>query len=126
MRKSRCAEGSKEYPLAEREDPGTPTDVIRGSAPGAMRRATRCLLTADHALFALRGVTSSIVRTSSKARGRLSIQPKQRASSATVAASMCLSATRFFQVTTPAPSELACAPASQAWSSLREPTSICR
>ena len=51
------------------------------SSPLASSRAMRSLFGRDQPLFALRGVTSSIVRSSSRRRPRLSTQPKQSASS---------------------------------------------
>ncbi len=55
-----------------------PIDVIR---PLASSASILRLLTADHGLPVFRGEKYSIVRRSSSFRGRLSIHPKQRASS---------------------------------------------
>lgn len=51
--------------------------------PAAVSRSALVLFNADQRLRGLRGETSSIERRSSSERGRLSIQPKQRASSHT-------------------------------------------
>ncbi len=57
-----------------------PAAVIR---PAVMRRSTLVLFSADQRLRGFRGETSSIERLPSSERGRLSIQPKQSASSHT-------------------------------------------
>ena len=93
-------------------------------APDAVSRATRSLLTADQRDVGFRGVSSSCVRSASNERGRLSTQPKHKASS-TTSSYVTAGPRPFFQRTNQMPVESAWFSVSHARHSARDSTGTC-